>query len=128
MTNESGLRPMEYNVVIRMDPTEEKTAGGIILLKDHSEREKLASDEGTLVAASPLAFTFADDHDWAGEKPQIGQRVLFAQYAGRIVKRGDVEYRVIKDKDIVAVVEPAAESVRNPLANAAPSPYAGISA
>lgn len=110
MTNESGLRPMEYNVVIRMDPTEEKTAGGIILPSAKKDRDELATDEGTLIALSPLAFTYAD---WPeGEKqPSTGDRVLFAQYAGRIWERGGVKYRLIKDKDVVAVIDPPAMAV-----------------
>src|SRR5690349_8342661 len=89
MTNESGLRPMEFNIVIRMDPTEEKTAGGIILPQTKAERDELACDQGTLEAVSPLAFTYAD---WPAdaEQPKPGDRVMFAQYAGRIWKpKGD---------------------------------------
>lgn len=107
--NESGLRPMEYNVVVRMDPTEEKTAGGIILPTSKTERDELACDQGTLVAVSPHAFSYAD---WPANEvpPAAGDRVMFAQYAGRLWKpKGDngPTYRILKDKDIVAVVEPA---------------------
>lgn len=107
MHNESGLRPMEYNVVIRMDATEEKTAGGIIIPVAKQERDELATDQGTLVAVSPHAFSYAD---WpAGAvPPKEGDRVMFAQYAGRIWKpKGDKgpTFRILKDKDIVAVVE-----------------------
>lgn len=104
MPNDSGLRPAEYNVVIRMDPTEERTAGGIILPTQKLERDELATDEGTLVAISPLAFGYAD---WPEDQPppNVGDRVLFAQYSGRLWKRGDTTYRILKDKDIVAVVE-----------------------
>lgn len=104
MQNESGLQPMEFNVVIRMDPTEEVTKGGIILPTTKTERDELATDEGTLVAVSPHAFTYAD---WpAGARmPQPGDRVLFSQYSGRLWKRGEVTFRILKDKDIVAVVE-----------------------
>jgi chaperonin GroES len=104
MTNDSGLIPMEFNVVVQMDPTEETTAGGIILPTTKRERDELATDEGTLIAASPHAFTYAE---WpAGARPPLlGDRVMFAQYAGRIWERGGVKYRILKDKDIVAVIE-----------------------
>lgn len=104
MTNDSGLRPVEFNVVIRMDPAEEKTKGGIILPTSKTDRDELATDEGTLVAVSPNAFTYAD---WPEgyELPRPGDRVLFAQYAGRLWERGGVKYRILKDKDIVAVIE-----------------------
>ncbi len=103
MTNDSGLLPSEYNVVVKPDPVEEVTKGGIILPVSTTDRDKLAADEGTLVAVSPHAFSYAD---WPeGQKPpQVGDRVVFARYAGSLIKRGDTDYRVIKDKDIIAVV------------------------
>lgn len=107
MTNESGLRPMEFNVVIRMDPVEEKTAGGIIIPVTKTERDELAADEGTLVAVSPHAFSYANWPEGISP-PQVGDRVLFAIYEGRLWKRGDVTYRLVKDKSIVAVIERSA--------------------
>lgn len=103
MTNDSLLSPMEYNVVIRMDATEMKTPGGIILPESKKDRDELATDEGTMVAVSPHAFNYAEWGDHA--PPQVGDRVLFAQYSGRLWKRGEITYRILKDKDIVAVVE-----------------------
>ncbi len=103
MTNDSGLLPSEYNVVVKPDAVEEVTKGGIILPVSTTDRDKLAADEGTLVAVSPHAFSYAD---WPeGHKPpQVGDRVVFAKYAGSLIKRGEAEYRVIKDKDVIAVV------------------------
>ncbi len=109
MTNESGLIPSEYNVVVKPDAVEEVTKGGIILPVSTTDRDKLAADEGTLIAVSPHAFSYAD---WPeGEKPpQVGDRVVFARYAGSLIKRGDAEYRILKDSNIIAVVtEPKAQ-------------------
>lgn len=108
MQNESGISPVEYNIVVRMDPVEEKTAGGLYLPQTKTERDKLAADEGTIVAASPLAFTYADWPE-GSRVPQVGDRILMAQFDGRIWERGGVTYRLIKDKSVIAVVEqPAA--------------------
>jgi co-chaperonin GroES (HSP10) len=97
---------MEYNVVVEMDPTEEVTRGGIILPSSKTDRDKLATEEGVLVALSPHAFTY---EAWPeGETPpQAGDRVLIARYAGAIHERGGKTFRILKDKDIVAVVEPS---------------------
>lgn len=100
----SGLLPMEFNVVVRLDPTEEKTSGGIILPQTKTDRDELANEEGTLEAVSPHAFTYADWPDGAYQ-PKPGDRVVFARYAGAIHERNGAKFRVIKDKDIVAVVE-----------------------
>jgi co-chaperonin GroES (HSP10) len=107
MQNESGIAPVEYNIVVRMDPVEEKTAGGIILPGTKTDRDKLAADEGTIVAASPLAFSYADWPE-GSRIPQVGDRILMAQFDGRIWERGGVTYRLIKDKSVIAVVEQSA--------------------
>ncbi len=101
--NDSGLLPSEYNVVVKPDAVEEVTKGGIILPVSTADRDKLAADEGTLVAVSPHAFSYAD---WPEDEkpPKVGDRVVFAKYAGSLIKRGDTDYRIIKDKDIIAVV------------------------
>lgn len=99
---------MEYNCVIRMDPTESKTPGGIIIVDTKKDRDELATDEGTLIALSPLAFSYADWPEGV-DQPKAGDRVLFAQYAGRIWERGGVKYRLIKDKDVVAVIDQPAK-------------------
>lgn len=108
MNNASGLIPMEFNVVVQPDPLEEVSAGGIILrTSTAADREKLAVDEGTLVAVSPHAFTYADWPEGA-RKPVVGDRVIFARHSGMLRKHQDTEFRIIKDKDIVAIVEPLA--------------------
>jgi chaperonin GroES len=106
--NTSGLTPLEFFVVVELDAIEEKTAGGIILLEKVKDQDKLATQEGTLVAVSPHAFTYADG--WPdGSKPEIGQRVLFKRYAGHLHERDGRSYRLLNDKDLVAIVEHANE-------------------
>jgi co-chaperonin GroES (HSP10) len=100
-----GLIPMEFNVIVELDPDEEKTAGGIILTVEKVERNRLEEVEGTLVALSPLAFGY-DDWPPEARKPAAGDRVYFARYAGILTQRGDRWVRIIKDRDIVAVIEP----------------------
>jgi co-chaperonin GroES (HSP10) len=113
MQNESGISPVEYNIVVRMEPLWNETdqgdavsEGGIILPKTKVERDKLAADEGVIVAASPLAFSYADWPD-GSRIPQVGDRILMAQFDGRIWERDGVTYRLIKDKSVIAVVDQA---------------------
>lgn len=107
MPNESGLQPVEYNVVVRMDPVEEKTASGLFIPQTKQDRDKLSADEGTLVAVSPLAFSYAE---WPEDvqPPKVGDRILMAQFDGRVWERGGVTYRLIKDKSVIAVIQPPA--------------------
>jgi len=106
--NASGLTPLEFFVVVELDPLEERTKGGIILPTQVSDKDKLATQEGTLVAVSPHAFSYADG--WPeGAMPKVGQRVLFKRYAGALHERetGGVKrtYRLLNDKDLIAIVE-----------------------
>jgi len=97
------IRPIEYNVLIRPDPAEQKTKGGIILSDQTVETDKHAQQRGVIVSMSPAAFDYAE---WPeGSKPQNGNRVLFARYDGILVKDGDDEFRLVKDKAIAAVIE-----------------------
>lgn len=104
--NPSGIMPTEYRVLVRPKVTDEKTKGGIIIPEQTKERDDFAQIEGELVAVSPFAFSYADE--WPeGRKPQVGDRVFYAKYAGTTVKgRDGADYRVINDRDVWAVIDP----------------------
>lgn len=102
MSNPSGVQPIEYNLVVKMHSTEEVTSGGIILPDSTKDKEKWAQEKVTIVAMSPLAF----DYDEKAPKPQVGQTVMMAKYAGSNFKGRDGEdYTLIKDKDVTAIIE-----------------------
>lgn len=105
MKNESGIYPTEYRVLIRPKEVSDKI-GSIIIPDESKDRNQFAQIEGTLVAISPLAFTYANEGEWAGaSKPKPGDVVLYAKYAGAVVKgRDGVDYRIVNDKDITAVL------------------------
>ena len=105
-----GLVPLEYQCVIALDAQGEKI-GSIIMPSSVQEKDKLAAQEGTLVAISPHAFSYADS--WPeGSKPEVGQRVLIRRYSGVMHERGEGStkraYRLVSDKDIIAIVQPLA--------------------
>lgn len=94
---------MAFNVVVEIDKTETVTKGGIILPDSKTERDRLACEEGVLVAISPLAFTYAQ---WPDEdkKPKVGDRVIVNRYAGMLREKDGKDYRIIEDKSLVAVL------------------------
>jgi chaperonin GroES len=100
--NTSGWLPVEFNCIVRVDKVEEKTKGGIFIPDAKRDEDKLASVEATLIAVSPLAFTY---EEWPADarKPAPGDRILMAKYAGSPVGDRQTDFRVIKDKDILAV-------------------------
>lgn len=101
MKNESGIRPVEYKVLVKPIKVEKKTAGGIILAESAREKEEFAQSKGVLIAAGAIAFT---DPHWL-DCPKPGDTILFDKYAGSSVKGLDGEtYRLINDKEIGAVM------------------------
>lgn len=100
MQNTSGFVPVDLRVLVKPDPVEEKTTGGILLADTTKDRQKYAGTTATLIAAGPNAFI-----EWGadnGVKP--GSRVHFAQYSGARLKGADGEdYVVMNDKDLTLV-------------------------
>lgn len=98
-----GFKPVEYRVLIAPEETETVTKGGIILPDNEADRMQHAQTKGVLVARGGKAFG-----DWPLEEIEVlepGARVIYAKYAGTTVKGADgVEYRLVNDKDISAVV------------------------
>ncbi len=104
MANTSGIEPTEYRVLVKPDPAPEKSKGGIIFTEDTREKEQYASQEGTLIAVSPLAFTYHDPWPETARKPKPGDRVIFARYNGLVYKRDGKAYRLLNDLDICGVL------------------------
>lgn len=106
MTNTAGINPTEFKVLIAPKPVEEITKGGIIIPDKTVDEEKYGATEGVIIALSHLAFSYATEAEWDGKKPQAGQRVIYAKYAGVRVKGHDrAEYLLVNDKDVVATIE-----------------------
>ena len=107
--NTSGLKPTEYNVLIKPKQAKKKTSGGLLLPEDVTQKDGFAQTRGVIVAIGPMAFEF---EDWPkgrdDEKPKIGDTVYFARYAGASsVYDGedDNKYWIIKDRDILGIIE-----------------------
>lgn len=88
------LKPLGNRVVVEPFTEEETTKSGIIL-PDTIDKEKKA--EGKIVAIG------------AGEKIQAlklkdGDRVLFGKYAGEEVTVDKVDYKILSDEDVLAVI------------------------
>ncbi len=105
--NASGIRPVQYCVLVKPDDVEKTTKGGIILPDTKVEKDEFQRMEGTLVAASPMAFTFKDwPEDAKGLRPRVGDRVIFARYnATELTGKDGAKYWLMKDEAIVGVME-----------------------
>lgn len=107
--NTSGIRPLEYNCVVIPKEVEEKTAGGLYIPDDVKEKEEWGRMEGTLVAVSPMAFSFDDwPKDQDHEKPKVGDTVIWSKYSAgsnHFVGKDGKKYWIVKDKSIIGVKE-----------------------
>ena len=93
-----NVKPLGGRVVVRPVEHEEKTKSGIFL--PDTAREK--PQEGIVEAVGPGRIL-----DTGARVPldvEAGDRVLYAKYAGNEFKLDDVEYLIISEKDVLAVV------------------------
>ena len=98
-----GFYPVEYNVVIAPEVMETTTKSGLIIPATAKEKEDAAQVWGLLVSTSPLAFNY-DKWPEDSRPPKPGDTVLYAKYGGTLVTGDDGrEYRVLKDKDCIAI-------------------------
>ncbi len=105
--NESGLIPLGFKVLIKMDKLEEKTNGGIILPSEAKAMEEGSSQSGRLVDAGTAAFSVgnADLPKMWNIVPKIGARVLINKYGGiQVDGKDDFKYRFLHDNEILAII------------------------
>ncbi|AEM48393.1 chaperone Hsp10, affects cell division [Acidithiobacillus ferrivorans] len=93
------LRPLHDRVVIRRLEEEQKTAGGIIIPDTAKEKPV----QGEVVAAGHGKIL--EDGKIRALDLKVGDRVLFAKYAGTEIKVDGEELLVMREDDIMAVVE-----------------------
>src|SRR5215831_11423548 len=98
------FRPLHDRVVVRRLASEEKTKGGIIIPDTAKEKPQ----EGEVVAVGP------GGRDESGKLIPIGvkagERVLFGKWSGTEVKLDGEELLIMKESDILGVLEGAAAS------------------
>ena len=93
-----NIKPLGDRVVIKRLEAEEKTKSGIVLTGTAKERPQ----EAEVVAVGPGAIV---DGKRIEMEVKIGDKVLFSKYAGTEVKVDGEEYTILKQDDILAVVE-----------------------
>jgi len=111
MASTSGINPTEYNVLVEPEKVEESSRGGVLLAASTLDRKQAFAIRGKLMAVSPLAFSY---EVWpeGTRRPQIGDTVIMTKAAGVIVEGLDgKEYRLLKDKDIAAVLNKESSNV-----------------
>lgn len=92
------IKPIGDRVVIKVVEREEKTASGLFLPDTAKEKpqeaEVVAVGTGKVVGNSVVALDV-----------NAGDRIIFSKYAGTEVKYNGVEYLILREADILAIVE-----------------------
>ena len=99
MASKMKLKPLGGRVIVEPIEQEEMTAGGIILPETAKEKPQ----EGKILAAGP------GERDEDGERipmeVQVGDKVLYAKYSGTEIKMDGKKVLILRESDILAVIE-----------------------
>ena len=94
------LKPLSDKVIIKLLDAQEKTTGGIYLPETGQEESHLAE----VIAVGPGRFT--ESGQLVKAEVQVGQKVVIkGKWAGDNVTVDGVEYKIVSESDILAIVE-----------------------
>jgi len=93
------LRPMGDRIVLKAVERETRTKSGIVLPDTATEKPQ----EGEVLAVGPGKVL--DNGKRTALEVQVGQRVLFAKYAGTEIKIDGEEYLILRESDVMGIVE-----------------------
>ncbi|MGC9163383.1 MAG: co-chaperone GroES [Thiomonas sp.] len=93
------LRPLHDRVVVKRVEQETTTASGIVIPGTAAEKP----DQGEVLAVGPGKYD--DSGKLVPMAVKVGDRVLFGKYAGQTVKVDGEELMVMREDDLMAVIE-----------------------
>ena len=93
-----SLKPLFDRVVIKDAEMEETTKGGLILTSSAKEKPQYAH----VVAVGPGGVV---DGKEVTMQVEVGQKVVYSKYAGTEIKIDGEEYKIVRQSDILAIVE-----------------------
>jgi chaperonin GroES len=102
----ASIKPLQDRVIIRRIEEGEQIRGGIIIPDSAKEKPQ----EGEVIAVG--AGKKLDSGDRVEMDVKQGDRVLFGKYAGTEVKLDDEEYLIMREDDILGVIERAGEKAK----------------
>ena len=99
MASKMKLKPLGGRVIVEPIEQEEMTAGGIILPETAKEKPQ----EGKILAVG--SGDRKEDGERVPMEVQIGDKVLYAKYSGTEVKMDGKKLLILRESDILAVIE-----------------------
>ncbi len=92
------IKPLGDRIVLHMLEREEKTSSGIVLPDSVKEKPQ----EAEVIAVGPGRY---EDGKLVALEVKVGDQVLFSKYAGTEVKYDGTEYLIVRESDILGVLE-----------------------
>ncbi len=92
------LKPLHDRVVVKLVEAEETTKTGIVLPGAAKEKPQIAE----VIAVGPGGMVDGKEVEMI---VKVGDKVITSKYAGTEVKCGGTEYNIVKQSDILAIVE-----------------------
>ncbi|TAL23756.1 MAG: co-chaperone GroES [Nitrospirae bacterium] len=93
------FKPLRDRVFVRYSSEEEKTAGGLFIPDAAKEKPQ----KGTVIAVGTGKVT--DDGKRQPMEIKVGDTILFDKYSGSKIKMDNEEYLIIREEDILGIVE-----------------------
>ena len=93
------IRPLHDRVIVKRLDEEKKTASGIVIPDTAAEKP----DQGEVMSVGKGKLT--EDGDLVPLDVKVGDRVLFGKYSGQTVRLSGDELLVMREEDILGVVE-----------------------
>ena len=92
------VKPLTDRILIKMEEAEETTKGGIVLAGTAKEKPQIAD----VIAVGPGGLVDGKQVDMY---LKVGDRVIVSKYAGTEVKIDGEEYSILRQSDVLAIVE-----------------------
>ena len=92
------IKPLADRVVVKRVAAEETTKGGIILTSAAKEQPQIAE----VVAVGPGGIVEGNE---VGMYLKVGDKVIISKYSGKEVKLDGEEYSILRQSDVLAIVE-----------------------
>ncbi len=93
------IRPLQDRVIVKRIAEEEKTKGGIIIPDTAKEKPQ----EGKIVSVGKGKVN--DDGKLVPVEVKVGDRILFGKYSGTEIKLNGEEHLIMREEDILGVIE-----------------------
>ena len=104
--NTSGVVPMQYKVLVKVEEAKAKSAGGILIPESSKAAMQFEVTRGRICAIGPAAFSDKDQYPEGAPHPNLGDYIWFDKHSGTQMRDKTVDrvlWRVIEDTDITGL-------------------------